>query len=92
MRSTSTGTRISVRVMPRSPRTEIGAVRDGRLLVRVTAPPVDDAANGALVRVLAVSLQVPAGRVRLVTGQTSRNKVIDVEGLTPADVRARLNV
>ena len=88
----STGTRLELRVMPRSPRNEIGGVRDGRLLVRVTAPPVDDAANDAVVRALAARLKVPVSRIRLVIGQTSRSKVVEIDGLTPLEVRNRLDV
>ena len=57
--STATGVRLAIRVMPRSPRTAIDGIRDGRLIVRVTAPPVDGAANDAVVAALADALDLP---------------------------------
>jgi uncharacterized protein (TIGR00251 family) len=90
VRATAHGARIDVRVIPRSPRTGVEGVRDGRLLVRVTAPPVDSAANEAVVAVLAETLGVPKRSVRLVAGATGRNKTIEVNGVDVGDVMARL--
>ena len=90
--NTPTGVRIDLRVIPRSPRTTIGGIRDGRLLVRVTAPPVDDAANDAVVEALARVLDVPKRSIRIVSGATARNKTVEVTGMTGAAVLARLPV
>ena len=90
--TTPTGVRIDLRVIPRSPRTEIDGVRDGRLLLRVTAPPVDDAANDAVVETLARVLDVPKRSIRIVNGATSRNKTVEVAGMNGAAVLARLPV
>lgn len=84
LRATATGTRFDVRVMPRASRTCIDGVRDGRLLVRVTAPPVDRAANEAAVLVLAKALDVPPAVVRISAGQTQRNKTVEIA--IPLDV------
>jgi uncharacterized protein YggU (UPF0235/DUF167 family) len=86
---TPSGTRIDVRVMPRSSRTAVEGVRDGRLLIRVTAPPVDRAANDAAVQAVARALDLAPGAVRIVSGHTNRNKVIEV-GLPVEAVRRRL--
>jgi len=86
------GVRISLRVIPRSPRTKIDGVREGRLLIRVTAPPVEDAANDAVVETLSKVLDVPKRSIRIVTGATARNKTVEVAGLTGAAVLARLPV
>jgi uncharacterized protein len=64
-------------------------VADGALRVRLHAPPVDGAANDALVEFLADRLAVPRRGVRILTGATSRTKMVEVEGVTSADV-ARL--
>lgn len=90
VRATAHGARIDVRVIPRSPRTGVEGVRNGRLLVRVTAPPVDSAANEAVVAVLADVLGVAKRSVRLVTGTIGRNKVVEVKGVSVDDVMARL--
>jgi uncharacterized protein (TIGR00251 family) len=63
---------------------------DGELRVRVAAPAIEGKANARLVRVLASWLEVPPSRVRLVRGQTSRHKMVEVEGVTRAEVDARL--
>jgi uncharacterized protein len=81
---------IEVRVIPRARRDEIGGERGGRLLVRLTAPPVDGAANAALCRLVARRVGVPARRVSIVRGQTSRDKLVRVEGLTEAELRGSM--
>jgi uncharacterized protein YggU (UPF0235/DUF167 family) len=70
----------------------VAGVRDGRLLVRVTAPPVDQAANDAVISLLAAALTVPRRAARIVTGTTSRNKTIEIEGLTVAAAKQRLAI
>lgn len=83
-------TRIDIRVMPRSSRNAVNGVRDGRIVVRVTAPPVDGAANDAVVETLAAALALPRRAVRIVAGDSGRNKTIEIAGLDAATVRARL--
>ena len=73
-------------VQPRAASTEVRGVRDGALYVRLQAPPVDGAANEALVKLLAGSLGVPRRSVRVVSGATARRKVVDIDGITAADV------
>lgn len=75
------GHRISIRLQPRSPREGIVGWRGERLLVRVTAPPVDDKANAALCRLIAKRAGVPRSAVRIVKGARSRDKVIELTGL-----------
>lgn len=82
--------RLSIRLTPRSSREGISGERDGVWQVRVTAPPVDGAANAALVRLLARRLRVGRGAVRIVSGETARTKIVEVEGLSEAELRARL--
>jgi len=83
---------LSVRAKPRSSRPGLGAVRDGALEVRVSAPPVEGAANDALVGVLAEALALPRRAVALVSGEHGRSKRVRIEGLSVAEVRARLGL
>jgi uncharacterized protein YggU (UPF0235/DUF167 family) len=64
--------------------------RDGALLVRLKASPVDGAANAALLRYLGGLLRVPPSSLTLLRGATARDKVLRVGGLTAADLRSRL--
>jgi uncharacterized protein YggU (UPF0235/DUF167 family) len=67
----------------------VDGVVEGVLRVRVTAPAVDGAANKALLRLLAGELGIARGAVRLATGETSRTKVVEAEGVDPAAVSSR---
>jgi hypothetical protein len=82
------GVRFQVRLQPRASRDEIVGVANGALRVRLHAPPVDGAANDALVRFLADRLEVSRSAVRIVAGTTSRTKTIEVEGVTARHVAA----
>lgn len=82
--------RIDIRVIPRSPKNRIDGIRDGRIVVRVTAAPVDGAANEAVIATLAAALELPRRAIRIAKGDTSRNKTIEITGLDQAAVRARL--
>jgi uncharacterized protein (TIGR00251 family) len=84
------GTRLRLKVQPRASRNEIGEPAGDLLKVRVTAPPVDHAANEAVLDLLAQHLGVRRGAVQLIRGQTSRQKLVLVAGLTPDDILARL--
>lgn len=81
------GVRVAVRVIPRAARTEIAGIRNGSLLVRLAAPPVDGAANDALITFLATVFDLPRRAVILSSGQHSREKRVMVEGVTLADAR-----
>jgi uncharacterized protein (TIGR00251 family) len=73
--------RVEVRVQPRASRDEVVGWRSGRLLVRVTAAPVDDRANEALRRLVAKRAGVARSAVRLVRGSRSRDKLLEISGL-----------
>lgn len=84
--------RFEVRVQPRASRTELAGLHGGALKVRVAAPPVDDAANRALLEFLAECLGIAKRSLRIVAGETSRTKVLEADGVTPeqvASLRAR---
>lgn len=84
--------RLSVRVQPRAARSEIVGEHDGALKVRLAAPPVDGEANRELVRFLGKRLGVAPSLVRVVSGVSGRSKVVEVEGVTTADVERRLGL
>ena len=67
-----------VRVVPRASRSEVAGEHDGALRVRVTAPPVDGAANDEVVRILAKALGVSRSSVEIKSGHTSRVKQVRV--------------
>ena len=81
--------RINVRVIPRSSKNEI-TWKGGTLKVRLTAPPVDGAANEALLKLLAARLGMSRRALRIVQGTTGRQKTIEIEGLTGEDVAKKL--
>jgi len=90
IREANGGVTLRVRVQPRSPRDEVAGERAGALVVRLTAAPVGGKANAALVRFLARRLGRPASAFRLLRGQASRDKVLRLEGVTAAALRAGL--
>lgn len=79
---------VDVLVQPRASRARLGPVRQDRLVVAVTAPPVDGEANRAVVDALARALGVPRTNVEVVRGDTSRRKTVRVRGVTRAAVEA----
>ena len=79
-----------VKVQPKASRDQVVGYRDDVLQLRVTAPPDKGRANAAVVALLAYALGVAKSRVRIVRGQSSRDKVLTVESLTPEDVRGIL--
>lgn len=79
---------IPVRVQPRASRQAIVGVHDGALKVSLTAPPVDGAANQALVALLAQKLGIARSSVRLIRGETGREKLVAVRGVSMDRVHA----
>jgi uncharacterized protein len=75
------GVRFAVRVQPRASNSGVDGVHGDALKVRLAAPPVDGAANAALVALLAELLAVPRRAVRIVSGLQSRAKVVEVDGI-----------
>ncbi len=84
------GVVLLLKVQPRASKNEIGEPLGGELKVKVTAPPVDAAANEALVRLLAETLGCPRNAVKLVRGHTSRHKQVWVQGMRTEDVASKL--
>ncbi|MGE5190059.1 MAG: DUF167 domain-containing protein [Gemmatimonadota bacterium] len=83
---------VTVRVQPRAPRDGVSGLSGGVLRVRLTAPPVENRANEALVRYLAGTLGVPRRCVEIVAGDRGRDKIVRVLGIAPAELYGRLGL
>jgi len=84
--------KITVRLQPRASRDEVlGWNEEGALRVCVKAPPVDGAANAALVTLLAKQVGVSKSKVTLVSGATARNKIVEIYGVSGAELKALFN-
>ena len=88
----SPATLLHVRVVPRARRTEISGRRGDAVLVRLAAPPVDGAANEALIAFLSERLGIPQRRIVIARGAAGRNKTIAIDGLTPVEIASRLGI
>lgn len=82
---------LSVKLQPRASKNEIGETLGGELKIKVTAPPVDAAANQALIELLAEVLDCPRGRIELVRGHTSRHKTIRAKNFSGIELEKKLN-
>lgn len=81
---------LAIKAIPNAPRSEIVGWLGDALKVKIHAPPVEGRANDALCEFLADTLGVPRRAVTVLRGDTSRLKTVRIDGLTPADLRARL--
>ena len=81
---------LTVRVTPRAGRSAVAGVRDGILLVKLAAPPVDGAANDALVAFLSEVLHVPKRSIRIKSGERSRTKLVAIDAIDDAEALRRL--
>jgi len=90
LRDTADGLTLRVRVQPRASRDALGGEREGALVVRLSAPPVEGAANEALARFLGRTLGIAPSAVQIVKGATGRLKLVAVAGLDAATARERL--
>lgn len=82
---------LAVRVIPRSPRSKIDGRRGDAILVRLAAPPVEGAANEALIELLSRKFHVPKRQITIVSGATSRDKRVEIVGVPETDIQARLS-
>ena len=87
IRSIGSGIELDVRVIPRAKKTAIGGERDGCVVIRLAAPPVDGAANDALIRYFAELCGVPRRAVRIVSGERGRRKRVAIEGVSGDSMR-----
>ena len=91
LRETSGGVLLFVKLQPRASKNEIGEPLGDELKIKVTAPPVDAAANQALIELLAETLGCSRGKVELIRGHTSRHKTILLHGFKPEDIWQKLS-
>ncbi len=80
---------ISIRVIPRARRCELAGERDSALLIRLAAPPVEGAANDALIAFLAEVLNVSKRAVTIVSGERAREKRVRIDGLSAAQAHEK---
>jgi uncharacterized protein len=92
IRDTDKGATFAVRVQPRASRNAIAGEMGDALKLALTASPVEGKANEACVEFLANFLKVPRSSVTIASGESNRNKVIRVAGLSASDVEQRLSV
>jgi uncharacterized protein (TIGR00251 family) len=86
------GVLLTLRVQPRASRSEILDIRDGAIRVRLAAPPVDGAANAALLELLSKALKVRKSDLEIVSGERGRSKRVLARGMTAREVKERLSV
>ncbi|MBI5566339.1 MAG: YggU family protein [Chloroflexi bacterium] len=90
VRATTGGVMLIVRVLPRASRNQVVGVEQGAIKIKLTAPPVEGAANAALIELIAGWLGVRRSSVSIVSGETARHKRVQVAGLTVEGVRQKL--
>jgi len=88
---TDPGATFAVRIQPRASKNGVTRMEDGSLKIRLTAPPVDGAANEALIAFLSGILSVGKSQVEIVSGHTGRQKIVRISGMSEADVILLLN-
>lgn len=76
----------TIKVLPRSSRNEFAGEQEGMLRVKLTAPPVEGAANKALIEFLSGKLKVAKSRITILTGETGRTKTVRVAGIKKEDL------
>ncbi|HXT33399.1 MAG TPA: DUF167 domain-containing protein [Vicinamibacterales bacterium] len=81
---------LDIRVIPRSPRTSVDGMRGAAILVRLAAPPVDGAANDALIAFLSAALDLPRRQITIVSGERSRDKRVRIAGIETDAAISRL--
>jgi uncharacterized protein (TIGR00251 family) len=81
---------LEIRVIPRAGRSGFGGLRDGALLIRLAAAPVDGAANDELIALLAKTLRIPRRNITITSGERSRTKRIRIAGIDRAQALAKL--
>jgi len=82
--------RIEIYIQPRASTTELAGTHDGLIKIRIAAPPVENAANIALIDFIAKRLGIAKRNVRVVSGMTSRRKILEITGVSAETISASL--
>ena len=85
------GLTFEIQVTPRASRAEITDLKDGALKLRVTAPPVEGAANIACIKLLAKALKLRKSQLEILTGEKSRKKIVLVKDINKKDLEEKIN-
>jgi len=91
VKETSGNLIVMLHVQPRAKRCEVAGLHDGSLKIKVTAPPIDDAANRAIIEFLAKSLGISKSMLQILAGNKSRDKMLQISGLSLAEFDARIS-
>jgi uncharacterized protein len=92
IRETAAGLEVRIHVQPRARRSELAGIHNGALKIKVLAPPVDDAANRAIIEFFSGLLDISKSSIRIMSGQKSRDKTLLIQGLSRKAFIARLEV
>jgi uncharacterized protein (TIGR00251 family) len=92
VRETGAGLEVRLHVQPRARRCEISGVFNGALKIKVTAPPVADAANRAIIEFFSTLLGISKSSLRILAGSKSRDKTLQIRGLSLHDFRERVGI
>ncbi len=82
--------RLKVYIQPRASKTEFAGTHDGMVKIRIAAPAVENAANRALVEFIAEHFGIAKGRVRVLSGEASRRKILEIDGISADTIAATL--
>lgn len=91
IRDTPAGVEFDARITPRARKTEFVEIRDDVVVARLAAPPVEGAANDALIEFLSARLGIARRAIRIVSGERSRHKRVAISGMTAARLRGTLH-
>ncbi len=92
VRESASGLEIRLHVQPRARRSEVSGLHNGALKLKVTAPPVDDAANRAIIEFFSDQLGISKSSLRIISGLKSRDKILQISGLSLQNFLARLKL
>ncbi|MDD4801849.1 MAG: DUF167 domain-containing protein [Syntrophomonas sp.] len=85
------GVRLEVRVQPRSSRNQTAGEQDGAWKVKLTAAPVDGEANAALIDFLSGFFKIPRRDIKIIKGETSRHKIVEIKGISAAEALHKID-